>query len=77
MLADQHGTVIVVGTRDCSLQRRYQKLVEEAPAPFLTDEQREQIHTAARAICGEAGYHGAGTVRVPGRRRTGRSRSSR
>ncbi len=62
VLADQHGTVIVVGTRDCSLQRRYQKLVEEAPAPFLTDEQRSAIHTAARAICAEAGYHGAGTV---------------
>jgi acetyl-CoA/propionyl-CoA carboxylase biotin carboxyl carrier protein len=62
VLADTHGTVIVVGTRDCSLQRRYQKLVEEAPAPFLTDEQRTKIHTAARAICVEAGYHGAGTV---------------
>jgi acetyl-CoA/propionyl-CoA carboxylase biotin carboxyl carrier protein len=62
VLADQHGTVIVVGTRDCSLQRRYQKLVEEAPAPFLTDEQRSTIHGAARAICREAGYHGAGTV---------------
>ena len=62
VLADQHGTVIVVGTRDCSLQRRYQKLVEEAPAPFLTDDQRSKIHTAARAICLEAGYHGAGTV---------------
>jgi acetyl-CoA/propionyl-CoA carboxylase biotin carboxyl carrier protein len=62
VLADQHGTVIVVGTRDCSLQRRYQKLVEEAPAPFLTGEQRAAIHTAARAICAEAGYHGAGTV---------------
>ena len=62
VLADTHGTVIVVGTRDCSLQRRYQKLVEEAPAPFLTDEQRDKIHTAARAICVEAGYHGAGTV---------------
>jgi len=62
VLADQHGTVIVVGTRDCSLQRRYQKLVEEAPAPFLTDDQRNRIHSAARAICVEAGYHGAGTV---------------
>ena len=62
MLADTHGNVIVVGTRDCSLQRRYQKLVEEAPAPFLSDEQRATIHEAAKAICREAGYHGAGTV---------------
>jgi acetyl-CoA/propionyl-CoA carboxylase biotin carboxyl carrier protein len=62
VLADTHGTVIVVGTRDCSLQRRHQKLVEEAPAPFLTDEQRAQIHQSAKAICLEAGYHGAGTV---------------
>jgi acetyl-CoA/propionyl-CoA carboxylase biotin carboxyl carrier protein len=62
VLADQHGNVIVVGTRDCSLQRRHQKLVEEAPAPFLTDEQRASIHSSARAICKEAGYSGAGTV---------------
>ncbi len=62
VLADTHGNVIVVGTRDCSLQRRFQKLVEEAPAPFLTDEQRTTIHEAAKAICKEAGYHGAGTV---------------
>ncbi|MBB5955101.1 acetyl-CoA/propionyl-CoA carboxylase biotin carboxyl carrier protein [Saccharothrix tamanrassetensis] len=62
VLADRHGNVVVVGTRDCSLQRRHQKLVEEAPAPFLTDEQRAAIHTSARAICKEAGYHGAGTV---------------
>ncbi|WP_127498102.1 acetyl/propionyl/methylcrotonyl-CoA carboxylase subunit alpha [Actinoplanes solisilvae] len=62
VLADTHGTVIVVGTRDCSLQRRHQKLVEEAPAPFLTPEQRESIHQSAKAICREAGYHGAGTV---------------
>ncbi|WJK34369.1 biotin carboxylase N-terminal domain-containing protein [Solwaraspora sp. WMMA2065] len=62
VLADQHGNVIVVGTRDCSLQRRHQKLVEEAPAPFLTDAQRAEIHTSAKAICRETGYHGAGTV---------------
>ncbi|MCD2189081.1 acetyl/propionyl/methylcrotonyl-CoA carboxylase subunit alpha [Actinomycetospora soli] len=62
VLADQHGNCIVVGTRDCSLQRRHQKLVEEAPAPFLTDEQRKRIHTSARDICLEAGYSGAGTV---------------
>lgn len=62
VLADKHGNVIVVGTRDCSLQRRHQKLVEEAPAPFLTDEQREIIHSSAKAICREAGYSGAGTV---------------
>jgi acetyl-CoA/propionyl-CoA carboxylase biotin carboxyl carrier protein len=62
ILADQHGNVVVVGTRDCSLQRRHQKLVEEAPAPFLTDAQRAQIHDSAKAICREAGYHGAGTV---------------
>ncbi|MCZ2817079.1 acetyl/propionyl/methylcrotonyl-CoA carboxylase subunit alpha [Modestobacter sp. VKM Ac-2984] len=62
VLADTHGTVVVVGTRDCSLQRRNQKLVEEAPAPFLTDDQRERIHSSAKAICAEAGYVGAGTV---------------
>ncbi|MEP7178156.1 MAG: biotin carboxylase N-terminal domain-containing protein, partial [Pseudonocardiales bacterium] len=62
VLADQHGNVVVVGTRDCSLQRRNQKLVEEAPAPFLTDEQRARIHSSAKAICREAAYSGAGTV---------------
>jgi acetyl-CoA/propionyl-CoA carboxylase biotin carboxyl carrier protein len=62
VLADQHGNVIVVGTRDCSLQRRHQKLVEEAPAPFLSLAQRQTIHDAAKAICRAAGYHGAGTV---------------
>jgi acetyl-CoA/propionyl-CoA carboxylase biotin carboxyl carrier protein len=62
VLADQHGNVIVVGTRDCSLQRRNQKLVEEAPAPFLSDEQRRRIHESAKAICREAQYWGAGTV---------------
>jgi acetyl-CoA/propionyl-CoA carboxylase, biotin carboxylase, biotin carboxyl carrier protein len=62
VLADQQGNVIVVGTRDCSLQRRNQKLVEEAPAPFLTEEQRARIHESAKAICREADYHGAGTV---------------
>lgn len=62
VLADHHGNVIVVGTRDCSLQRRNQKLVEEAPAPFLTDAQRATIYSSAKAICREVGYHGAGTV---------------
>ncbi|MPR00313.1 ATP-grasp domain-containing protein [Modestobacter sp. I12A-02628] len=62
VLADTHGTVVVVGTRDCSLQRRNQKLVEEAPAPFLTAEQRERIHSSAKAICKGADYVGAGTV---------------
>jgi acetyl-CoA/propionyl-CoA carboxylase biotin carboxyl carrier protein len=62
VLADTHGNVIVVGTRDCSLQRRFQKLVEEAPAPFLTNAQRKEIHSSAKAICKEADYHGAGTV---------------
>ncbi|SEP51901.1 acetyl/propionyl/methylcrotonyl-CoA carboxylase subunit alpha [Amycolatopsis saalfeldensis] len=62
VLADQHGNAIVVGTRDCSLQRRHQKLVEEAPAPYLSDDQRARIHSSAKAICQEAGYYGAGTV---------------
>jgi acetyl-CoA/propionyl-CoA carboxylase biotin carboxyl carrier protein len=62
VIADSHGRVVVLGTRDCSLQRRNQKLVEEAPAPFLTDAQRERIHTSARDICAKAGYVGAGTV---------------
>jgi len=62
VLADTHGNVVVVGTRDCSLQRRNQKLVEEAPAPFLTDDQRERIHASAKEICRRAGYTGAGTV---------------
>lgn len=62
ILADRHGAVKVLGTRDCSLQRRNQKLVEEAPAPFLTEAQRDRIHGSARAICAKAGYSGAGTV---------------
>src|SRR5436190_3427292 len=62
VIADQHGNVVVAGTRDCSLQRRHQKLVEEAPAPFLSADQRAAIHDSAKAICREAGYHGAGTV---------------
>ena len=62
VIADTHGHVVVLGTRDCSLQRRNQKLVEEAPAPFLTDEQRQRIHSSARAVCAKAGYVGAGTV---------------
>src|ERR1700733_5136730 len=62
VIADQHGNVVVAGTRDCSLQRRFQKLVEEAPAPFLTDAQRKEIHESAKWICKEAHYYGAGTV---------------
>ncbi|MEU7634111.1 acetyl/propionyl/methylcrotonyl-CoA carboxylase subunit alpha [Nocardia sp. NPDC049220] len=62
VIADKHGNVVVAGTRDCSLQRRFQKLVEEAPAPFLSDEVRAKIHASAKAICREAGYYGAGTV---------------
>ncbi|MEB3968379.1 acetyl/propionyl/methylcrotonyl-CoA carboxylase subunit alpha [Mycobacterium ulcerans] len=62
VIADQHGNVVVAGTRDCSLQRRYQKLVEEAPAPFLSDAQRKEIHESAKRIYKEAHYYGAGTV---------------
>jgi len=62
VLADKHGNVLVLGTRDCSLQRRNQKLVEEAPAPFLSDTERQAIHEAAKKICAAAGYSGAGTV---------------
>jgi len=62
VLADRHGHVSVVGLRDCSTQRRFQKLVEEAPAPFLTGGQRRQITEGARSICAAAGYVGAGTV---------------
>ncbi|WP_432247452.1 biotin carboxylase N-terminal domain-containing protein [Streptomyces sanyensis] len=61
-LADEHGNVVVVSTRDCSLQRRHQKLVEEAPAPFLTPEQNAELYAASKAILKEAGYVGAGTV---------------
>jgi acetyl-CoA/propionyl-CoA carboxylase biotin carboxyl carrier protein len=60
-LADAHGNVVVVSTRDCSLQRRHQKLVEEAPAPFLADEQAALLYDASKAILLEAGYVGAGT----------------
>ncbi|MFA5606236.1 MAG: biotin carboxylase N-terminal domain-containing protein [Leucobacter sp.] len=60
-LADRHGNVVVVSTRDCSLQRRHQKLVEEAPAPFLTDEQNAKLYAASKAILKEVGYVGAGT----------------
>jgi acetyl-CoA/propionyl-CoA carboxylase biotin carboxyl carrier protein len=61
ILADEHGQVVVVGTRDCSLQRRHQKVVEEAPAPFLSDEQRDRLYSASKAIAKAAGYTGAGT----------------
>ncbi|MFD4356219.1 acetyl/propionyl/methylcrotonyl-CoA carboxylase subunit alpha [Nocardia sp. NPDC058518] len=60
-LADAFGHVVVVSTRDCSLQRRHQKLVEEAPAPFLTDAQRDELYRASKAILSRAGYVGAGT----------------
>jgi acetyl-CoA/propionyl-CoA carboxylase biotin carboxyl carrier protein len=60
-LADQHGNVVVVSTRDCSLQRRHQKLVEEAPAPFLTEAQTTELYRASKAILKEVGYVGAGT----------------
>ena len=60
-LADQHGNVVVVSTRDCSLQRRNQKLVEEAPAPFLTEEQVTELYESSKRILREAGYYGAGT----------------
>jgi acetyl-CoA/propionyl-CoA carboxylase biotin carboxyl carrier protein len=60
-LADQHGNVVVVSTRDCSLQRRHQKLVEEAPAPFLTEEQVAKLYESSKAILREAQYVGAGT----------------
>ena len=60
-LADQHGNVVVVSTRDCSLQRRNQKLVEEAPAPFLTDDQVGRLYESSKAILREAKYTGAGT----------------
>ncbi|MEV5561184.1 biotin carboxylase N-terminal domain-containing protein [Nonomuraea wenchangensis] len=60
-LADAHGNVVVVSTRDCSLQRRHQKLVEEAPAPFLTEEQERLLRESSKAILREAGYVGAGT----------------
>jgi acetyl-CoA/propionyl-CoA carboxylase biotin carboxyl carrier protein len=60
-LADQHGNVVVVSTRDCSLQRRNQKLVEEAPAPFLSEEQMTSLYESSKRILREAGYHGAGT----------------
>ncbi|WP_055533500.1 biotin/lipoyl-containing protein, partial [Streptomyces alboniger] len=61
-LADQHGNVVVVSTRDCSLQRRHQKLVEEAPAPFLSEAQVAELYASSKAILKEAGYVGAGTV---------------
>ncbi|WP_129786030.1 acetyl/propionyl/methylcrotonyl-CoA carboxylase subunit alpha [Promicromonospora panici] len=62
VIADNHGHVVVAGTRDCSLQRRNQKLVEEAPAPFLDPAVRKRIHESARDLCAAAGYRGAGTV---------------
>ena len=61
ILADTHGNVVVVSTRDCSLQRRYQKVVEEAPAPYLTEKQLAELYESSKKICREAGYVGAGT----------------
>ncbi|MDQ1704442.1 MAG: acetyl-CoA/propionyl-CoA carboxylase, biotin carboxylase, biotin carboxyl carrier protein [Frankiaceae bacterium] len=61
ILADGQGEVVVVGTRDCSLQRRHQKVVEEGPAPFLTEEQLQRLYTSSKAIARAAGYVGAGT----------------
>lgn len=61
VLADSFGHAVVISTRDCSLQRRHQKLVEEAPAPFLTDQQNAELYRASKAIMKEAGYVGAGT----------------
>lgn len=62
IIADQHGHVVVLGTRDCSLQRRNQKLVEEAPAPFITQAQKQLIEDSAKRICAASGYSSAGTV---------------
>ena len=62
VIADQHGNVVVLGTRDCSLQRRNQKLVEEAPAPFISESTYQEILSSAKAICQAADYVGAGTV---------------
>jgi acetyl-CoA/propionyl-CoA carboxylase biotin carboxyl carrier protein len=62
VVADRHGHVVVVGTRDCTLQRRHQKLVEEAPAPWLSAEQHASIVASAEAVCRAAGYESAGTV---------------
>src|SRR5204862_4440549 len=64
-LADQHGEVVVVATRDCSLQRRHQKLVEEAPAPLLTEAQQDRLYSSSKAILREAGYAGEGTCEFP------------
>jgi acetyl-CoA/propionyl-CoA carboxylase, biotin carboxylase, biotin carboxyl carrier protein len=61
-LADAHGNVVVVSTRDCSLQRRHQKLVEEAPAPYLTDDQNRRLYESSKAILKEVGYQGAGNL---------------
>ena len=61
VLVDKHGHAVVVSTRDCSLQRRHQKLVEEAPAPFLSKAQEEELYRSSKAIMKEAGYIGAGT----------------
>jgi acetyl-CoA/propionyl-CoA carboxylase biotin carboxyl carrier protein len=61
VLVDQHSNAVVISTRDCSLQRRHQKLVEEAPAPFLSQAQVDELYRSSKAIMKEAGYVGAGT----------------
>src|SRR5574343_671501 len=61
VLADEHGNAIYLGERDCSMQRRHQKIIEEAPAPGITDKQRKHIGDACAAACRKIGYRGAGT----------------